>query len=100
MLEATIATCEKIAGGLGEQNHAWEESISEIVEKFGEVSGTFFFKTMPSIPVTRTSMRDAAALLELGNQSDWQNFDPALNQLIMSAQDLIEQAGMKGTTLT
>ena len=53
MLDEAIATCEQIADGLGAQNQAWEDSVTEIVEKFGEVSDTFFFKTMPSIPVTR-----------------------------------------------
>ena len=100
MLDQSIATCNQIAEGLGAQNQAWETSVVEIVEKFGEVSGTFFFNTMPSIPPTRTAMRDADALLNLKSQQDWDEFGPALTKLITSAQDVIEQAGMKGTTLT
>ena len=45
-------------------------------------------------------MRDAAALLELKDAEAWDAFDPALTKLIASAQDVIEKAGMKGTTLT
>ena len=100
MLDQSIATCQQIADSLGSQNAAWETSVVEIVENFGEVSGTFFFNTMPSIPPTRTAMRDADALLSLKSQEDWGGFGPALTKLIASAQDVIEQAGMKGTTLT
>ena len=100
MLEQSISTCHQIADGLGEQNADWETSVVEIVDKFGEVSGTFFFQTMPSVPPTRTAMRDADAALNLKNSADWDAFGPALTKLIASAQDVIEQAGMKGTTLT
>lgn len=100
MLETSMDTCRRVADGLGAQNGAWETSVSEIADKFGEVSGTFFFQTMPSVPPTRTAMRDAAALLALKDAEDWDAFDPALTKLIASAQDVIEKAGMKGTTLT
>ncbi len=100
MLEQSIATCEQIADGLGSQDAAWETSVVEIVEKLGELRGTFFFQTMPSVPPTRTAMRDADALLGLKGQGDWDGFGPALTKLIVSAQDVIEKAGMKGTTLT
>ncbi len=100
MLDQSISTCQQIADGLGSQNAAWETSVVEIVDKFGEVSGTFFFNTMPSIPPTRTAMRDADALLGLKSQGNWDDFGPALTKLIASAQDVIEKAGMKGTTLT
>ena len=100
MLDQSIETCQQIADGLGAQNQAWETSVVEIVDKFGEVSGTFFFNTMPSIPATRTAMRDADALLNLKSQENWDEFGPALTKLITSAQNVIEQAGMKGITLT
>lgn len=100
MLDEAIATCEQIADGLGAQNQAWEDSVTEIVEKFGEVSDTFFFKTMPSIPVTRNCNRAASAALELKSAQDWDSFGPALEQLIANAQDVIDKAGMRGTTLT
>ena len=100
MLDDAIITCRQIADGLGAQNQAWETSVVEIVEKFGEVSDTFFFKTMPSIPVTRNCNRDAAAALALKSAQDWDAFGPALEQLIASAQDVIDKAGMRGTTLT
>ena len=100
MLDQSIETCQQIADGLGAQNQAWETSVVEIVDKFEEVSGTFFFNTMPSIPATRTAMRDADALLNLKSQENWDEFGPALTKLITSAQHVIEQAGMKGITLT
>ncbi len=100
MLDETVAVCEKIADGLGARNRAWEESIIEIVAKFGDVSGTFFFKTMPSIPVTRACSRDAESLLALRERDDWDSFGPGMQRLISSAQNVIEKAGMKGTTLT
>ena len=100
MLNQSIATCERIADGLSAQDAAWETSVVEIAEKFDEVSGTFFFKTMPSIPPTRTAMRDADALLSLKEQGNWDDFGTQLTKLIASAQDVIEKAGMKGTTLT
>lgn len=100
LLEESITACKGIAEGLGTQNAAWEASVVEIVEKFDEVSGTFFFKTMPSVPAARGAVRDAAAALELRQSEDWDNFGPALEQLIASAQNVIEKAGMKGTTLT
>ena len=100
MLDEAIATCRRIADGLGSQSQAWEDSVTEIVEKFDEVSDTFFFKTMPSIPVTRGCSRDAAVALELKSAQDWDSFGPALEQLIASAQNLIDKAGMRGTTLT
>ena len=100
MLETSIDACRRAADGLGARNPAWETSVVEIADKFGEVSGTFFFQTMPSVPPTRTAMRDASALLELKEAEDWDAFAPALTKLIASAQDVIEKAGMKGTTLT
>ncbi|HCE76035.1 MAG TPA: hypothetical protein DEP04_05345 [Dehalococcoidia bacterium] len=100
MLDETISTCKSIADGLGTQNQDWENSVVEIVEKFEEVSETFFFKTMPSVPVTRTAMRDAALALELKNANDWDGMKAAVETLIASSQNLIEKAGMKGTTLT
>ena len=50
--------------------------------------------------MTRGTVREADALLELRNSQDWDRFGHALPQLIESAQDVIEQAGMKGVTLT
>ena len=100
MLDEAIATCRQIADGLGVQNQAWEDSVVEIVEKFDEVSDTFFFKTMPSIPVTRNCNRAASTALELKSAQDWDSFGPALEQLIASAQNVIDKAGMRGTTLT
>ena len=100
MLEDSISTCKKIAEGLNLQNSDWENSVVEIVEKFEEVSDTFFFKTMPSVPVTRTAMRAAASLLDLKNEGDWKGFEASLDSMISIAQDVIEKAGMKGTTLT
>ena len=55
---------------------------------------------MPSVPVTRTAMREAASLLALKNEGDWEAFGAAMDTMITSAQDVIEKAGMKGTTLT
>ena len=100
LLDESIDTCKKIASGLGDQDPAWEASLAEIVEKFDEVSGTFFFKTMPSIPATRGAAREATALLELRASQDWEGFGRALPGLIKSAQNVIEKAGMKGITLT
>ncbi len=99
-LDQSIAACEEIAEGLGEQDKDWETSVFEIVKSFNEVSGTFFFKTMPSIPSTRAAVRDATALLELKRQENWAGFNPALEQMIKTAQTLIDKAGMRGTTLT
>ena len=100
MLDETINTCKEIADGLEIQNSDWQVSIVEIVEKFEEISETFFFKTMPSIPPTRTAMRESSSLLELKRTEDWDDFATCLVALISSAQNVIEKAGMKGTTLT
>ena len=100
MLDETINTCKEIAEGLEMQNSNWQVSIVEIVEKFEEISETFFFKTMPSIPPTRTAMRESSSLLELKRSEDWDDFATCLVALISSAQNVIEKAGMKGTTLT
>ncbi|MDP6072804.1 MAG: hypothetical protein QGG34_14815 [SAR202 cluster bacterium] len=100
MLEQSIAACEEVAAGLGDQNKEWETSVVEIVANFNEVSGTFFFKTMPAIPATRGAVKDSTALLELKNQGDWTGFAPALEQMIKTAQSVIDKAGMRGTTLT
>ena len=45
-------------------------------------------------------MRDAALALELKNASEWDGMSAAVETLIASSQNLIEKAGMKGTTLT
>ena len=100
MLDETINTCKGIAEDLETQNSEWQVSIVEIVEKFEEISETFFFKTMPSIPPTRTAMRESSSLLELKRSKDWDDFATSLVTLISSAQNVIEKAGMKGTTLT
>ena len=55
---------------------------------------------MPSIPPTRTAMREAASLLEVKLSGDWATFETQIVTLISSAQTVIEKAGMKGTTLT
>ena len=100
MLEESITNCQSIVDGLSSVNEAWKASINEILEKFDEISGTFFFKTMPSVPATRTVMRDSASVLELKTSEDWDGFGPAIEQLIKSSQSVIEKAGMKGVTLT
>lgn len=100
MLEESITNCQSIVDGLSSVNEAWKASINEILEKFDEISGTFFFKTMPSVPATRTVMRDSASVLELKTSEDWDGFGPAIEQLIKSSQNVIEKAGMKGVTLT
>ena len=100
MLETTISTCKSISDGLSDQNEDWSNSIVEIVEKFEEISDTFFFKTMPSIPSTRTVMRDSEALLNSKIALDWNSFKDLIDTLITNSQTVIEKAGMKGTTLT
>ena len=103
MLVDSAAICHEIVDGLDkeeEPSQAWEASLVEIIEKFDELDGTFFFKTMPSIPVTRTCQRDAKALLDLSGEAHWSAFGSALEQFIKSAQEVIDKSGMKGTTLT
>ena len=100
MLEESIDLCNKISDGLGSQNEAWETSLVEIVEKFNDISNTFFFKTMPSVPVTKTVLRDATELLGYKDADDWDAFSGSIDTLISSSQTLIEKAGMKGTILT
>ena len=100
MLEESITNCQSIVDGLSSVNEAWKASIDEILEKFDEISGTFFFKTMPSVPATRTVMRDSTSALELKTSEDWDGFGPAIEQLIKSSPNVIEKAGMKGVTLT
>ncbi|MCI0791360.1 MAG: hypothetical protein J4O02_06270 [Chloroflexi bacterium] len=100
MLEESITNCQSIVDGLSSVNEGWKASINEILGKFDEISGTFFFKTMPSVPATRTVMRDSTSALELKTSEDWDGFGPAIEQLIKSSQNVIEKAGMKGVTLT
>ena len=100
MLEDTISSCREISQDLASQNQSWAKSIDEIVEKFEEISNTFFFQTMPSVPPTRTAMREAATLLETKTSGDWASFETQIATLISSAQTVIETPGMKGTTLT
>ena len=100
MLEESITNCKTIVEGLGSVNEGWGTSIDEILGKFDEISGTFFFKTMPSVPTTKAVMRDSASAMELKSGEDWDGFGPAIEQLIKSSQNLIEKAGMKGVTLT
>ena len=100
MLEESITNCKSIADGLGSVNEAWETSINEILVKFDEISGTFFFKTMPSVPTTRAAVKDSASALDLKTNEDWDGFGPAIEQLIKTCQNVIEKAGMKGVTLT
>ena len=103
LLEETTSICKEIAEGLGSQeqgSQAWEESVTEILGKFDELSGSFFFKTMPSIPAAKACRDGATALLQVRSEGNWAEFGPGLERFIGSAQDLIEKAGMKGTTLT
>ena len=100
MLEESITNCQSIVDGLSSVNEAWKASINEILEKFDEISGTFFFKTMPSVPATRTVQRESATCLEVRRSEDWDKFGPAIDSLIKNSQTLIEKAGMKGVTLT
>ena len=100
LLEESIVNCQQIADGLGTVNTAWETSIVEILEKFDEISDTFFFKTMPSVPAARAVVRESSSALSLRQNEDWDNFGPAIENLIASSQNLIEKAGMKGVTLT
>ena len=100
LLDSCISTCHEISVGLEEQNPDWQKSVVEIIGKFEEISSTFFFKTMPSVPTTKKILRDAESLSALKNSDTWSDFAPALETLIANAQDLIEKAGMKGVTLT
>lgn len=100
LLEQSIDNCQQIADGLGTVNTAWETSIVEILEKFDEISDTFFFKTMPSVPAARAVVRDSESVLALRQSEEWDEFGTAITSLISSSQNLIEKAGMKGVTLT
>lgn len=100
LLEESITNCQQIAQGLGTVNAAWETSMVEILEKFDEISDTFFFKTMPSVPAARAVVRESSAALSLRQNEDWDDFGPAIEKLIASSQNLIDKAGMKGVTLT
>ena len=100
LLDVSIDNCKGIVGGLGSVNESWETSITEILDKFDEISGTFFFKTMPAVPTARAVVRDSESVLDLRKNEDWDAFKPAIEQLIASSQNLIEKAGMKGVTLT
>ena len=47
LLEETTADCREIAQGLGSANggfQAWEDSVTEIVEKFEKVSGNLLLQ--------------------------------------------------------
>ncbi|CAI8049321.1 hypothetical protein GBAR_LOCUS27155 [Geodia barretti] len=100
LLEESITNCQQIADGLGTVNDTWEISIVEILEKFDEISDTFFFKTMPSVPAARAVVRESESALALRQSEDWDSFGTAIETLISSSQNLIEKAGMKGVTLT
>ena len=100
LLDSCVSNCQEISTGLEQQNADWQKSIIEIIGKFEEISSTFFFKTMPSVPTTRKVVRDTESLLELKNSKNWTEFATSLENLIASYQDLIEKAGMKGVTLT
>jgi hypothetical protein len=100
LIESCISRCQEISAGLEQQNSDWQKSIVEIIGKFDEISSTFFFKTMPSVPTTRKVLREAESLSDLKNSDNWSAFAPALQTFIASSQDLIEKAGMKGVTLT
>ena len=100
LLEETIDVSTKIVDNLDTHNQDWANSVSEIIAKFEEVSGTFFFKTMPSFPATRSNLKDANEVLELKTKNDWTNFETALEKLIKSSQNVLDKAGMKGTMLT
>lgn len=100
LLDESITNCKSIAEGLSTVNNTWETSIQEILAKFDEISDTFFFKTMPSVPVARAVVKDSSSALDLRGSEDWDAFGPAIEQLISSSQNLIEKAGMKGVTLT
>ena len=100
LLEESITNCQQIAADLGTVNATWETSIVEILEKFDEISDTFFFKTMPSVPAARAVVRESESALALRQSEDWDSFGTAIETLISSSQNLIEKAGMKGVTLT
>ena len=103
LLEETTTYCETIVAELTEgktSSEEWISSLTEIIEKFEKVSGTFFFKTIPSLPPTKACHSKTSALLGLLNSKQWDEFGPALSEMIKSAQTLIEKAGMKGTILT
>ena len=100
LLEESIDNCQQIVAGLGTVNESWETSIVEILDKFDEISDTFFFKTMPSVPAARAVVRDSESALALRQSEEWDDFGTAITTLISSSQNLIEKAGMKGVTLT
>ncbi len=100
LLEETIDVSTKIVDNLDIHNQDWANSVNEIIAKLEEVSGTFFFKTMPSFPATRSNLKDANEVLELKMKGDWPSFEAALEKLIESSQNVLDKAGMKGTMLT
>ena len=96
LLDSGISNCQEISTGLEQQNADWQKSIIEIIGKFEEISSTFFFKTMPSVPTTRKVVRDTESLLELKNSKNWNEFATSLATLIASSHARNANAGMKG----
>ena len=59
----------------------------EILDKFDEISDTFFFKTMPSVPAARAVVRDSESALALRQSEEWDEFGTAITTLIASSQN-------------
>ena len=103
ILQETIETCKAVGEGLGSVEGAssdWESALAEIAERLDGIAGSFFFKTMPSIPASRACQRDAVSLAELRNGGDWSAFPQGLEKLRKSVETLAQKATMKGTVLT
>ena len=103
LLQQTIQTCDSVVEGVGSSDGApekWKPAMADIAETLKGLTASFFFKTTPSVPATRTCQRDAAALKDLLDQGDWSGFAEALDRLRKSVKGLAEKASMKGTILT
>jgi hypothetical protein len=98
-----VEVCEAVAEGLDPLDYGpegWKESVTEIAGDLNRMAGSFYFKTMPSVPASRACHRDAEALKLLSDRGDWTDFPEGLAKLRESVMALAEKARMKGTTLT
>ena len=103
ILHATVEVCEAVTEGLdalGEGSQECKASVAEIAGELNGMAGSFYFKTMPSVPASRTCHRKAEGLRLLVDRGDRAEFPRGLEELRESVTALAEKARMKGTTLT
>jgi epoxyqueuosine reductase QueG len=92
--------CTQLATTSADEASQAKTSLQEILAALNEVSDKFFIKTMMSVPPTKMCKTDAATVVALIDEENWNGLPSAVEKLQKATKALVTKAKMDGTIIT